>query len=299
MADQTVAEIPVVWLQGTGCSGCSVSLLNATSPSIANVLLEQIVPGKHVELLFHPTVMAGSGTVALSALDGAEEGGGYVLAVEGGIPTAISEIGGRDAEGNEVDFVEKFNDLAAKALAVIAVGQCATYGGIPASAPNPSGSISVQEALEKAGLDTPFVNVPGCPPHPDWIVGTIAFIVLNGLPGEDDLDDFGRLKLFFGGHIHENCPRRADFDAGKFAKSFSEPGCLYELGCKGPVTYADCPLRQWNNGVNWCIRAGSPCQGCVEPGFPNIGPGLYLKVSSDELPRIARDESGKLAPIGL
>jgi len=299
MADQSVAEIPVVWLQGTGCSGCSVSLLNAASPSIANILLEEIVPGKHVELLFHPTVMAGSGTVALSALEGAEEAGGYVLAVEGGIPTVVSEIGGTDAEGNEVDFVEKFDALAARALAVMAVGQCAAYGGIPASAPNPSGSISVQEALEKAGLDTPFVNVPGCPPHPDWIVGTIAFILLNGLPGADDVDDFGRLKLFFGGDLHENCPRRADFDAGKFAKYFSDDGCLYELGCKGPVTYADCPLRQWNNGVSWCIRAGSPCQGCVEPGFPDIGPGLYLKVCGEELPRIARDESGKLAPTGL
>jgi len=299
MADRTVAEIPVVWLQGTSCSGCSISLLNSASPSIANVLLEEIVPGKHVALLFHPTVMAASGTVALEVLEGAREASDYVLMVEGGIPTLIGEIGGRDAQGKEIDFVATFNELADKAMAVVAVGQCATYGGIPASEPNPSGSVSVEQALKNAGLDKPFINVPGCPPHPDWIVGTVAYIILNGLPGEDELDEFGRLKLFFGGNVHENCPRRPDFDAGKFAKHFSDQGCLYELGCKGPVSFADCPLRQWNNGVNWCIRAGSPCHACVEPGFPNIGPGLYVKIVSDELPRLARDDEGRLVPVGL
>jgi hydrogenase small subunit len=98
------------------------------------------------------------------------------------------------------------------------------------------------------------------------------------------LDEHRRPKAFFGTLIHENCPRRAYYDERKFAKKLSDPGCLYELGCKGPVTYADCPIRLWNNGVNWCVGSGAPCMGCVEPGFPDLVSPLYEKMAQALLP---------------
>jgi len=219
----------------------------------------------------------------------------YVLILEGGIPEKIPNIGGATAAGEEISIVDTFTELAKGALCVVAVGACAAFGGIPAAAPNPSGSRSATEVLREQGIDTPCVNVPGCPAHPDWILGTLVNVVLRGLPTEDDLDDHGRPLAFFGGLIHDNCPRRADFDAGKFASHHGEEGCLYELGCKGPVTYSDCPSRQWNSGINWPIGAGSPCLGCVEPGFPDVGCALYRKIETDDLPRIERDpNTGKL-----
>jgi len=130
------------------------------------------------------------------------------------------------------------------------------------------------------------VNIPGCPPHPDWFAGTVASLILNGLPGADELDDNLRPHLFYGKLIHEYCPRRAYFDEGKFAKKFGDEGCLYELGCKGPITYADCPLRLWNNGTNWCVGAGAPCQGCTQPEFPDLVAPLYEKLVDVELPVI-------------
>ncbi|MFN2302818.1 MAG: oxidoreductase, partial [Anaerolineales bacterium] len=139
------------------------------------------------------------------------------------------------------------------------------------------------EVLQTNGINTPLVNIPGCPPHPDWFVGTIATILLSGLPKPEDLDELGRPKAFYGQTIHENCPRRAYYDENKFAKKFGDPGCNYELGCRGPITHADCPVRLWNNKVNWCVGCGATCIGCTEPGFFDISP-LYEKTSEAALP---------------
>ena len=176
-------------------------------------------------------------------------------------------------------LVSRLESLASDALAVIALGTCSSFGGIPAASPNPTQCLSVEQVLEAAKIATPVVNIPGCPPHPDWFIGTVASILILGLPKPGDLDEHRRPKTFFGTLIHENCPRRAYYDEGKFAKKLSDPGCLYELGCKGPVTYADCPTRLWNNGVNWCVGSGAPCMGCVEPGFPDLLSPLYEKMA--------------------
>jgi len=292
---QKMQELPVVWLQGTSCSGCSISLLNAAAPRIANVLLEEIAPGKHISLRFHPNIMAASGEMALEILAGTEREKGYVLIVEGGIPEKIPHIAGSKGD-EELSMVDSFAKLAKNASAILAVGACATFGGIPASGPNPSGSRSVGEMLAKLKIDTPYINVPGCPPHPDWMLGTIAQIIIQGLPAAAaDLDEFHRPRAFYGKLIHENCPRRPYFDAGKFAHHHGEEGCLFELGCKGPYSHSDCPLRHWNSGINWPIGAGSPCLACVEPGFPNVGQALYEKIDCAHLPRLARDpKTGKL-----
>lgn len=291
-------EYPAIWLQGAGCSGCSISVLNAVSPPISQLVLDEIVPGKHVSLRFHPSVMAATGHLAVDILLAAEQDEEpHVLVLEGSVPVTVSKIGGCGPDGEELDFVERFVNLANKALAVIAIGDCAAFGGIPASGPNLAGCRSAREVMAEHGIGTPLINLGGCPPHPDWFMQTVAGVLLYGLPDASQLDADLRPLTFYGKLIHENCPRRPYFDAGKFAQRFGEPGCMYELGCKGPYTYADCPARQFNGGVNWCINAGSPCHACAESEFPNIGPGLYRKIDADSLPRIQAAADGALKPV--
>ncbi|MFC1988147.1 hydrogenase small subunit [Chloroflexota bacterium] len=291
MGNAKTVEYPVIWIQCATCTGCSVSVLNSVSPTIRNVLVDEVIPGKHVNLRFHATVMAGAGDLVIEEMEttAREKKSGYILVVEGAIPTAGngSEYGSiGEHNGEAVSMIERVETLGRDALAVIALGTCAAFGGIAAGAPNPSGSIGVAEVFKRRNVSTPLINIPGCAPHPDWFVGTVASVLLLGLPKPEELDEYKRPKAFYGQLIHENCPRRAYFDEGKFAKTLSEPGCLNELGCKGPVTHADCPLRLWNGGVNWCIGSGSPCIGCVEPGFPDLLAPFYEKLTEVNLPNI-------------
>ena len=285
-----VKEIPVLWIQGGTCSGCSVSVLNAVAPSVKNVLIDEVVPGRHISLRFQATIMAGAGDPVIRVLEetGQRKAGEFVLVVEGEIPTAEGGtyccVGERD--GRPIPFREWVVELGRKALAVIALGTCACFGGIPSGRPNPTGARGVMDVFRQEGIKTPLINVPGCPPHPDWFVGTVARILIAGLPKPEELDDWLRPREFYGTLIHENCPRRAYFDEGKFAKKFGEPGCLYELGCKGPITYADCPLRRWNHGANWCIDAGMGCQGCTQPEFPDLLGSFYEKLTDVDVPKI-------------
>lgn len=258
---------PVIWLQGQGCSGCSVSTLNNAYPDIAKVLTEII------SLEFHPTVMAAAGDHAIKILDQAleKQRGKFFLVVEGSVPThaagAFCTVGER--AGNPLSAYDWTVRLGKAAKAILSVGTCSAFGGIPAATPNPTGAKAVRDILPNATI----VNIPGCPPHPDWIIGTIAHLLLYGLP---QLDEELRPSLFFKGLIHENCERRFYFEESKFAQDYGEEGCLYELGCKGPMAHCDVSIRGWNNGVNWCVRSGSPCYGCTEPTYPDHdGAGLY------------------------
>jgi hydrogenase small subunit len=271
-------KYPVVWLQGAGCTGCSVSVLNAVSPRIQNLLLDEVVPGHQLNLMFHATIMGGQGEPVIEVLKDTEKNrkGGYILVVEGAIPTAqggaYGSIGEKD--GKHLTIQQSVEDLGKNALLTVALGTCAAFGGIPAAKPNPTICKGVQDIFDQKKINTLVVNVPGCPPHPDWFVGTVSAILFSGVEALA-LDNLARPKLFYGQLIHENCPRRADFDKGKFAAKLGDPGCLYKVGCKGHYTNADCPIRQWNNGVNWCIKAGSPCLGCVEPEFPDDTSPMY------------------------
>ncbi len=288
-----IIEIPVIWLQGAACTGCVVSLLNSFSPSIHTVLLRELTPAKHVNLRFLITAMAGQGQQVIDVLEETSQNapGGYILVMEGSIqlthPT-FATLGEDDA--GEVSISQRAADLSRSAMAVVGMGTCAAFGGIPAGKPNPTGAISIAELLAREGIETPVINIPGCPPHPDWFVGSLAAVMRYGLDAVE-VDEIARPKMFYGELVHENCPRRADFDAGKFTKSFAEPGCLYELGCKGPVTYADCPKRMWNSGTNWCVGAGGPCHGCVEPDFPDRLSPLYQKIDEERLNRFRVGES--------
>ena len=268
---------PVIWFQGASDAGCSVSLLNTVHPSIAEVLLEII------SCNFHPNVMAASGDLAISVLEDALENdaGEFILVIEGAIPTADNGIyclvG--EKQGIPVTALEWTRDLGAKAKAVLAVGTCAAFGGIPAANPNPTGCKGVRDVFRENGIDTPLINLPGCPAHPDWIVGTIFHMLRYGLP---ELDGLGRPKLFYGRLLHDVCPNRSYFDDGEFARKFSDEKCLLMLGCKGPSSYSDCSIRLWNSGVNWCIGGGAPCIGCVSPDFPDGTSPFYAMLPDAE-----------------
>jgi hydrogenase small subunit len=258
---------PVIWLQGQGCTGCSVSTLNTVYPDIAQVLTEII------SLEFNPTVMAAAGDHAIKVLDDAlaNQAGKFILVVEGSIPTgsggAFCTVGEKDEK--PITVLDWTNKLGQAAKAILSVGTCSAFGGIPAGKPNPTGAKSVKELLPNATT----INIPGCPPHPDWVIGTIAHVLLYGLP---ELDDQQRPKVFFRHLIHENCERRYYFEQGIYAQDYGDEGCLFELGCKGPIAHCDVSTRGWNNGVNWCARSGGPCIACTEPTYPDHdGAGLY------------------------
>jgi len=285
-----IKEIPAVWISAGACGGCAISVLNTVAPSIKNILIDEVIPGVHISLKFQLNISAGSGDQVIKVLEdvGEQKQGEFLLIVDGVVSTAdggiFCTIGERGEE--RIPVRQWVVELGKKALAVMALGTCSCFGGIPGARPNPSGVKKLMDIYEEEGVKTPLINVPGCPPHPDWFVGTLAKLLIAGLPKPEDLDDWLRPKEFYGMLIHENCQRRAYFDEGKFAKHFGEPGCLYELGCKGPITYADCPLKQWNNGVNWCIRAGMGCQGCTQPEFPDFLGSLYEKLTDVDVPKI-------------
>jgi len=284
-----VVEVPVVWLQGGGCSGCAVSLLNSFSPTAAGIVLGELTPGKHLSLRFLMTVMAGQGQQVVDILHDQAAGnkGGYVLVMEGTLQLGddmFATLG--EVDGREIPIHERAAELARGAMAVAAIGTCASFGGIPAGRGNLTGAVSMETLLEREGIEVPLINIPGCPPHPDWVTGSLAAVAMYGLEAvAADLDELKRPRMYYGRNIHETCPRRADFDAGRFAAKFGDSGCLYQLGCKGPVTFADCPTRMWNSGTNWCVGAGSPCHGCVEPGFPDRLAPLYEKIDEQRLDR--------------
>mgnify|MGYP001149350465 CR=1 FL=1 len=274
-------EVPVVWLQASSCSGCSVSVLNASAPKVTDLLLSEVIPGRHINLRFQATVMAGAGEPVVEILEQIpkQASGSYLLVVEGSIPTSDGGVYGTLGEATMSERVLRLSEAA---KAILALGTCAAFGGMFAAAPNPGGCVSVQSLLDAESVETPVINVPGCPPHPDWFVGTVAAFLLGGLSAVE-VDDLGRPLRFFGQLIHENCPRRAYFDEGKFAAHLSDEGCLYELGCKGTVTHADCPLRRWNAGTNWVIGSGAPCNGCTEPEFPDLISPFYVRIPEEAL----------------
>ncbi len=182
---------PVLWIQGQGCTGCSVSLLNSVDPAIADVLL------KVISLQFHPTVSECEGELAMKHVyEVAEEyKGRFSLAIEGAIPVAadgkyciLGEIGHK-----EVTMMDMVQELAPMAGSVLAVGTCAAFGGIPAAQGNVTGATGVTDFFKSKNITTPVVNIPGCPPHPDWIVGSIVHLLNVGIP---DLDYDGRPTLF-------------------------------------------------------------------------------------------------------
>jgi hydrogenase small subunit len=257
-AEGAVGAAQVVWLQGQACTGCSVSLLNSIYYMTPDKLLVDTI-----DLAYHPNLMAASGSTAVSAAKAAYDKGGYILVVEGAIPTGASGKYCKVWDG--MTMLKAVRTYAPRAAGILAVGTCASYGGIPAAAPRPTLAKSV-----KAIVGTrPVVNIPGCPSHPDWIIGTVAYMLANGRPPA--LDSIGRPRQYFPVTVHSRCP----YIGTDEIEQFGQRGCLIEIGCRGPETFCDCPDRKWNSaaqgavGVNWCVQAGSPCHGCTQPNFPD------------------------------
>lgn len=244
---------PVIWLEGQDCCGCTISLISLEDPSPASLILDKI------SIRYHETIMAGAGYTAEKVLQDTIKEGGYVLIVEGSIPSADDRyclVGGKP-------FKEIVQETARNAAVIIGVGACSAFGGIPGG--TPSKGIPVSKVVPGKTV----INLSTCPVHMDHLAGTILYyLVTKKAP---PLDKLNRPLMYFGTLVHDNCRRRAHFDEERFLTDWNDPKqqdwCLLQKGCKGPETYGDCPIRRWNNGINFCIDAGAPCQGCSEPGF--------------------------------
>ncbi|MDH4321632.1 MAG: hydrogenase small subunit [Desulfobulbaceae bacterium] len=251
------ASLPkLVYLQGQSCTGCSISLLQAESPSPASLITD------YSQLAFHADLSAISGKKAVEMITRFVTGqaGPYLLAIEGAIPAKMPEA----CVIGEHPFAWYLDQAAKTMTAAVAVGTCASHGGIPAAEGNPTGACSLREYYAQTGVKKPVIAIPGCPPHPDWVWQTVVHLVKIGMP---ELTKDGSPKLFFDRKVHETCPRYHDFQQEIFAKKLGANGCLFKLGCLGPDTSADCPTRWWNGGQNWCIGANAPCIGCASPIF--------------------------------
>jgi hydrogenase small subunit len=254
-------EKPVlVWLEFQDCAGNTESFLRASRPTVAEIVLETL------SVDYHETIMAAAGHQAVENLAKVvkDKKGAYIAVVEGSIPTGLNgaycTIGGRSA-------VDIAREVCGGAAATIAVGTCAAFGGLPAASPNPTGALGVADAVP--GLKN-LINLPACPMNAENLTALVVYyLTFQDLPA---LDSFRRPLFAYGKTIHDNCERRAHFDAGQYTEAWGDDGhrtgyCLYRMGCKGPVTFQNCPNVRWNSGTNWPIGCGHPCIGCAEPDF--------------------------------
>ena len=259
-AAEVMNRIPIIWINIQDCDGNSEALIRSSAPTVDELILEIL------SVEYHETLMAAAGDQAEKSLEDAVHHfkGKYLLFVEGSIPVGMPEaftIGRHPETG-----VERVQRLAKDAAAVIAVGACASFGGIPAAYPNPTGAVGVMDVVK----GKPIINIPACPANPTNMVGVIMHYVLTGeIP---ELDSLLRPKFAFGYRIHDNCERRAHFDAGEFIEEWGDEGaknnfCLYKMGCKGPFTFNNCSIVRYNDGTNWPIGVGRGCIGCSEPDF--------------------------------
>ncbi len=250
----------VIWISAQECTGCTEGLLRSYHPTLETLILDQI------SLDYHETLCAGAGHQAEAFREQAveENWGSFLLVVDGAIPVKDDGIYCQIAGKTVLETVQR---LAEGAGAIVAMGSCAAWGGIPSSDPNPTGATAVHEIL----TDKTIVNIPGCPPNPYNFLSTVLhFVTFGALPA---LDSKNRPRFAYGRLIHENCERRPHFDAGRFAREFGDEGhrqgwCLYYLGCKGPETWANCPAIGFNDGGegSWPVGTGHPCFGCTEQG---------------------------------
>jgi hydrogenase small subunit len=268
----------VAWLEAMSCTGCSVSFLNTENPGPLEVVTEVI------SLVYHGTVGAAQGEDCFKVLDTVTEQSQFVLVVEGAIPEKMPEacaIGERPLNTLLVPMLRK-------AKAVLAAGTCAAFGGVPAAEGNITGATSVQNFMKSQGIPTEgrLVNCPGCPVHPESLVGTIAYLASKGCPPLDP--QLLAPKMFYSNSVHDECPRFHYWEKQEFAKQLGDPGCLFELGCLGPLSHTGCPRHQWNGGVNWCIRAGAPCIACTSQQFASLRSFPFYRKHETVVPLAAR-----------
>jgi hydrogenase small subunit len=274
----------VLWMTtGLSCEGDSVAMTSATNPSLED-LIQGIIPGMP-NLVIHNQVIAFEvGDEFIQAWWDAEAGklDPFVLIIEGSLGNEQTSgegfwtgFGVNPATGQPITTNEWIDRLAPKCAAVVAIGTCATYGGIPAMKNNPTGAMGVPDYLgwnwkSKAGL--PVVCIPGCPAQPDNMTEVLLYLalVLAGMAPVPELDDQLRPKWLFGRTVHEGCNRAAFYEHGDFATEYgSDHRCMVKLGCKGPVVKCNVPIRGWQSGIGGCPNVGGICMGCTMPGFPD------------------------------
>jgi len=273
----------VVYMSFQECTGCLESMVNSFAfqggTTIENLILDLI------SLDYQETLMTAAGTQAEDLLKSLTSKTGYVLIVDGSIPA--NGQSGYFVSGTR-SGVARFRDAARNAGLIIAVGTCASFGGLPKADPNPTGAVSIGDLMAQLGISKPLINVSGCPPIPEVITGTILYYLSSGMP---KLDGLKRPQMFYGETVHEDCSREEYFEEGPFVTSFDDSasrkgGCLYMVGCKGPLTHNACTRIKWNQGVSFPMMAGHGCLGCSEPDFwdrinMDGQKGFYIPISGD------------------
>lgn len=270
-AMETKPYLPVLWINGLSCSCCTESFIRSAHPLASDIILSMIA------LDYQDTIMAAAGDQAIECFEEAISTykGRYILAVEGNPP--LGEEGMYCIDGGR-PFMDKLQRGAAGAKAIVAWGTCASWGCVQAARPNPTQATPIHKVIH----DKPIIKVPGCPAIPDVMSNIVAYILTyNQIP---KLDSQGRPEVFYGKRVHDQCVRRAHFDAGQFVESWDDAAaslgyCLYKMGCKGPTTYNACPVTRWNNGVSYPIQSGHGCIGCAEQNFWDHG-SFYSRITN-------------------
>jgi hydrogenase small subunit len=279
-----VTEVDILWITaGLSCDGDSVAITAATQPSLEDVVMGNL-PGLPKVNLHNPVLAKENGEEFLAAFRKAAKGQlgrPYVLVVEGSIPNETiktegywAAMGNDEKTGQPITTCEWIDKLAPGATAVVAIGTCATYGGIPAMEGNPTGAMGLPDYLGwefKSTAGIPIVCVPGCPVQPDNFMETVLYLLYQvvGLAPMIPLDEALRPKWLFESTVHEGCDRGGYYEQGDFASAYGSKKCIVKLGCWGPVSSCNVPKRGWINGVGGCPNVGGICIGCTMPGFPD------------------------------
>ena len=289
-----IEEVHAFWIAGGSCDGCSIAAVGATSPSVED-LLRGVLPGLPKVVLHHPVLAVTAGEEFIKPFRLAakgELGAPFVVIGEGSImdERIAAATGGywsglgadEDEEGNPQPIPSSswVSRMSKHAAAVIAVGTCATWGGVPAAAGNPTDAVGMMDFLGKdyrSALGLPVVNLPGCAPQGDNITETIAAVLLflHGLGPLPEFDELGRPSWLFGETVHRGCTRAGFYEEGKFADEYGDKECLVEVGCWGPVVQCNINKRGALNGQGGCMNVGAPCIGCTMPGFPDSFAPFY------------------------
>jgi hydrogenase small subunit len=273
----SVKRPSVIWLHMQECTGCTETLLRTSEPDLADLIFNVI------SLDYHETVMAAAGKDAENALHAAMKAndGKYICVVEGAVPTKDEGKYLYVAGKKGIDLLQ---EVTSHAAAVVSIGSCASWGGVASAGSNPTGATGIDQLVK----NKPVVNIPGCPPNPYVFLAVALQVAKTGKPPA--LDNLGRPKFAYDRLIHDHCPRRPHFDAGRFAKVFGDEGhqqgwCLYRLGCKGPVTHSPCSTRHFNEIPDvWPIGIGHPCFGCTEKSVGYTLPLFSLAPINDAVP---------------
>ncbi len=294
LAPGLITEVHAFWLAGMSCDGCSIAAVGAQHPSVEQ-LVSGAIPGLPVVVLHHPVLATEAGEAFIGPYRRAREGtlgAPYVVIYEGSVAderiaaehggywSAMGADIGADGHHKPIPTAQWLHDLAPGAAAVIAIGTCATWGGVPAATGNVTGSMGVMDFLGKdylSALGLPVINVPGCSPVGDNFTETVATVLmfLAGVGPLPAFDELGRPAWMFNDTVHRGCVRAGSFEEGVFAKEYGDTECLVELGCWGPVVQCNMVSRGAIGHAGGCMNTGGICIGCTMPGFPDAFAPFY------------------------